>query len=149
MATFKFSFIVEILEETNYRPDFPVDNPAAFSALMDGVDSQMLEADVKCDHLMKKIHLKYFPEIHLELDGNGYNVPDRIRENLYMVVFTDDNSARSFLQKIDRILYDFRDTDLIRINGSSAYINKEFFAKRVKNFGHEIVAYDLLKNLGL
>jgi hypothetical protein len=147
MATFNFCFIVEILEETSVRPVIDPTNPMSLSDLLRVMDAGMTEADVKCNDLMKQLHDKYFPEISLEIDGNGYNVPDRIRENFYIVVFTDPDSAKSFLEKMDKILYDFRDTDTIRMNGSSAYITKEFFAKRVQSFGQQLVAYDLLKNL--
>lgn len=147
MALFRFCFIVEIIEETNQN--MAISDSISIANILKGVDAHMVEADVKCDYVMKFLHEKYFPEIHLELDGNGYNVSDRIRENFYIVMFTDIDSAKSFAEKIDKILYDFRDTDLIRYHGSSAYINREFFAKKVKDFSHELVAYDLLKNLQL
>ena len=149
MATFRFCFIVEIIEETNQKMTFEAKNAISLSSILRGVDGQMQEADEKCDLLMKDVHDKYFPDVHIELDGNGYNVSDRIRENFYIISFTNITSARSFLEKIDKILYDYRDSDSIRVPDNTAYINREFFAKKVTDFGHDLVAYDMLKNLNL
>ena len=147
MAVFSLCFIVEILEETNQKLTFQLNDIASLKSILPGVDGQMSEADTKADLLMKHLHDTYFPEVHLELDGNGYNVSDRVRENFYIVAFTDVESAKLFLEKIDKILYDFRDTNEIRIDNNNAYINKEFFSKKVTDFSHEIIAYDMLKNL--
>jgi len=147
VATFRFYFVVEIIEETSRNMKLDLDNMSSIVAALSGVDEDLIEADVKCDHLMKALNDRYFPEITLELHGSGYNVSDRLRENFYIVTFENIDLAELFLEKIDKILYDFKDADVIRINKSSAYINREYFAKKVVDFGHEIVAYKLLKNL--
>ena len=151
MTLFRFCFIVEIIEETNQDMALDINNSVALAlgSILRAVDGQMVEADAKCDKLMKTLHAQYFPDIDLKIDGSGYYVSDSIREIFYIVTLIEPNLAKSFLEKIDKILYDFRDSDKIQVDGNTAYINRKFFAKKATDFGHELVAYDLLKNLDL
>jgi hypothetical protein len=142
MARFNFCFIVEIAMESSLG--IYNENP-----VIGFIDEQMEKADNKCDSLIRHLHDSYFPELAIDLDKNssGYLVSDRIRENLYIITIEGAEKARFFLDKIDKILYDFRDGEIITINDNNAYIDLKFFAAKVKDFNRDIVTYDLLKNI--